>query len=62
MCQGEQSFIIDLNYRRQLGIYPLDRAERKFKRLLADAGFSEKVAKELWKWYDSSEKKGVASF
>jgi len=25
-------------------------------------GFSEKVIEEMWKWYDYSEKKGVASF
>jgi len=30
--------------------------------LLQGAGYSKKMAAELWKWYDPSEKKGVASF
>jgi hypothetical protein len=33
-----------------------------FRNLIVKCGFSEKVAEELWKWYDFSEKKGVASF
>jgi len=33
-----------------------------FKDLLKQHGCSDRVIKELWKWYDSSEKKGVASF
>jgi len=33
-----------------------------FKNLLISYRHSEKVAGELWKWYDFSEKKGVASF
>jgi hypothetical protein len=36
--------------------------EQRLKNLLKDTGCSEKVVSELWKWYDSSEKKGVASF
>jgi hypothetical protein len=40
----------------------MEKTERRFKRLLIDSGYSEKAAEELWKWYDSSEKKGVASF
>jgi hypothetical protein len=40
----------------------MDGTKRKFKRLLVDSGCSEKAAEELWKWYDFSEKKGVASF
>ena len=40
----------------------MEKVEQKFKRLLVDSGFSLKAAGELWKWYDSSEKKGVASF
>jgi len=38
------------------------RARRTFKELIARRGYLEKVADELWKWYDFSEKKGVASF
>jgi hypothetical protein len=30
--------------------------------MLNGRGYSEKVADELWKWFDFSEKKGVASF
>jgi len=30
--------------------------------MLDECGYSEKAADELWKWYDFSEKKGVASY
>jgi hypothetical protein len=33
-----------------------------FKNMLVSNGYSGKVADELWKWYNFSEKKGVASF
>ena len=33
-----------------------------FKKEMKDKGFSEKAIEEMWKWYDYSEKKGVASF
>jgi hypothetical protein len=33
-----------------------------FRNLIVKRGYSEKVSDELWKWYDFSEKKGVASF
>jgi hypothetical protein len=33
-----------------------------FKSLLKHQGYSEKTVKEIWKWYDFSEKKGAASF
>ena len=33
-----------------------------FKNLIIKHGYSEKVANELWKWYNFSEKRGVASF
>ena len=29
---------------------------------LQEHGFSDEMIEELWKWYDSSEKKGVASY
>ncbi len=29
---------------------------------LIEQGYSEDMIKEIWKWYDTSEKKGVASF
>ena len=33
-----------------------------FETLLKRRGCSANVIKELWKWFDYSEKKGVASF
>jgi hypothetical protein len=30
--------------------------------MLKNKGFSEGALTKLWKWYDFSEKKGVASF
>jgi hypothetical protein len=38
------------------------KAKLIFTKLLLSHGYSEKVAEEIWKWYDFSEKKGVASF
>jgi hypothetical protein len=35
--------------------------ELTFKRLLVNSGYSEKAMSELWKWYDSTNKKGAAS-
>ena len=29
---------------------------------LREQGYSDEMIKEIWKWYDTSEKKGVASF
>jgi len=47
------------NHMRQI---QTKKTETNFKDLLSDAGFSEKAADELWKWYDPSKKKGAASF
>jgi hypothetical protein len=38
------------------------KTELGFKQLITNAGCSQKAADELWKWYDSSKIKGVASF
>jgi hypothetical protein len=38
------------------------KAKLTFKNLLIGYEHSEKVADELWKWYDFSEKKGIASY
>jgi hypothetical protein len=38
------------------------KAKLLFKQLLFSHGYSEKVVEELWKWYDFSDKKGVASY
>jgi hypothetical protein len=40
----------------------LKKAELTLRKMLKNYGYSEKVADELWKWCDFSEKKGVASF
>jgi hypothetical protein len=40
----------------------MKKSEKKFKSMLKESGSSSRAADELWKWYDSSEKKGVASF
>jgi hypothetical protein len=34
----------------------------KLRAMLQKQGYSERMIKELWKWYDPSEKKGVASY
>ena len=39
-----------------------EKPKHIFKNLLQEHGHSEKVVDELWKWYNFSEKKGVASF
>ena len=33
-----------------------------FRNLMKTKGYSEKTTEKMWKWYDYSEKKGVASF
>jgi hypothetical protein len=38
------------------------KEEVGFKRLVVDSGLSLTAAEELWKWYNPSDKKGVASF
>jgi hypothetical protein len=38
------------------------KVDRSFETLLKKRGCSDKAIKELWKWFDYSEKKGVASF
>jgi len=38
------------------------KAKNSFNVLLKKQGYSEKVIEQLWKWYDYSEKKGVASY
>ena len=39
-----------------------ETAKLTLRKLLNDCGYPDRVADELWKWYDFSEKKGVASF
>jgi hypothetical protein len=33
-----------------------------FNGMLKKRGYSTEVVEEMWKWYDYSEKKGVASY
>jgi hypothetical protein len=33
-----------------------------FKEQLRREGYADKTTEELWKWYDPSKKKGIASF
>jgi len=43
-------------------VVKMNRKGQSFKRLLRALGCPTKAADEIWKWYDSSEKKGAASF
>gem|GEM_PF-2591169 len=38
------------------------KAKNSFTVLMKQQGYSEKAIDKLWRWYDYSEKKGVASF
>jgi hypothetical protein len=38
------------------------KAKKSFSVLLKQQGYSATAIEKLWKWYDPSEKKGVASF
>jgi hypothetical protein len=38
------------------------KAKKSFNDMLKQEGYSEKAIEQLWKWYDYSEKKGVASY
>jgi len=38
------------------------KVDPSFEILLKQRGCSEKAIKELWKWFDYSEKKGVANY
>ena len=38
------------------------KVKNSFSILLKQRGYSENAIDKLWKWYDYSEKKGVASF
>jgi len=38
------------------------KAPKSFQQMLKNQGYSGEVIEELWKWYDYSEKKGIASY
>ena len=42
--------------------YDLMKPSKKFNQMLEKGGYSKKSIEQMWKWYDYSEKKGVASF
>ncbi|MCJ7713732.1 hypothetical protein MUO66_04665 [Candidatus Bathyarchaeota archaeon] len=45
-----------------LVVIPMTEGKRSFKNLLATYCCKIKSVDELWKWYDFSEKTGIASF
>ena len=47
---------------RVLLVLPVTEGKRSFKKLLATYGRKIRSVDELWKWYDFSEKTGIASF
>jgi hypothetical protein len=38
------------------------KVDRSFEMLMKKQGYSEKTIRKIWKWFDHSEKRGVASF
>lgn len=40
----------------------LMKTSKNFSNMLEEKGYSTKAIEEMWKWYDYSEKKGVASY
>ena len=42
--------------------YGLMNPPKKFNEMLKKRGCSTEAIEKMWKWYDYSEKKGVASF
>lgn len=38
------------------------KASRSFKQMLKVQGYSDDSIEQLWKWYDPTEKNGVASY
>ena len=40
----------------------LMKISEDFSKMLKKRGYSTDVIEKMWKWYDNSEKKGVASF
>jgi hypothetical protein len=40
----------------------LMKISEDFNKMLKKRGYSTDAIEQMWKWYDNSEKKGVASF
>jgi hypothetical protein len=38
------------------------KAKKSFIMLMKQQGYSDEAIEKLWKWYDYSERKGVASY
>jgi hypothetical protein len=55
------SFLYSHIYSRLFGSLQM-KVKKSFDILLKQQGYSEKAIEKLWKWYDYSEKKGVASY
>jgi hypothetical protein len=54
-------FILNRFFEKNMPRQNRASCERSLREMVCDFGYSERVAAELWKWYDTS-KKGVASF
>ena len=55
-------FPVNNNLKAQNYTMALMKSPEEFKEMLENRGISKKNIDEIWKWYDSSEKHGVASF
>jgi hypothetical protein len=69
MCSSVQHiymiwiFHSDTYFHTKRGIYvPKMGLPARLKAKLEKQGYSEEMIEELWKWYDPSVKKGVASY
>jgi len=56
----DSEFVTLLNY--VFYVYCLMKPTDSFRQMLKDKGYSKEAIEQLWKWYDYSEKKGVASY
>ena len=59
--QLRNSFLCSPTYFMRLGSLQM-KAQVSFNHLLKKRGYSDTAINKLWKWYDYSEFKGVASF
>jgi hypothetical protein len=58
---NSQLFLYSQIYSTLFGSLQMN-GKKSFNILLKQQGYSEKAVEELWKWYDYSERKGVASY
>ena len=57
-----RTLILSRSVSLECGVRLANSGKLSFRDLIVKRGYSEKAAEELWKWYDFSDKKGVASF